>query len=98
MNESGLTRNILRALRERGGFWFKTHGSAYQMAGLPDIIGCYNGWFVALEVKIPGGESKTTERQRHILSSISSNGGYSRVVSSKAGALEALDALSSREV
>jgi len=95
MNESTLTRQILAALRDRGGWWFKTHGSAYQMAGVPDIIGCYKGRFIAFEVKIPGGEFKLSKRQRFILSRIDYNGGYSNVVSSKRGALEALDALDS---
>ncbi len=93
MNESALTRQILKVLRWRGGFWFKTHGSAYQTAGLPDIVGCYKGRFVALEVKIPGGEDKLSKRQRFILSRIDTHGGYSNVVSSKRGALEALDEL-----
>jgi len=35
-------------------FFFKVHGGPYQIAGLPDIIGCYSGRFVAIEVKRPG--------------------------------------------
>lgn len=38
-----------------GGWWLNVHGgSVYMPRGLPDIIGCYNGRFVAFEIKRPG--------------------------------------------
>ena len=90
LKESTLTRQIITALREHGGFWFKTHGSAYQVAGLPDIIGCYRGRFVGLEVKLPGGENTLSLRQRVMLERIEQHGGISNVVTSKRGALDVL--------
>jgi Holliday junction resolvase len=38
-----------------GCFAWKQHGGQYGQAGLPDIIACINGRFVALEVKTPTG-------------------------------------------
>jgi hypothetical protein len=55
--ETRLVARILLALNaELGGYWVKIHGSPYQRAGLPDIIGCINGLFFGLEVKMPGEE------------------------------------------
>ena len=93
LKESALTRQIIAALRDHGGFWFKSHGSAYQVAGLPDIIGCYRGRFVGLEVKLPGGENTLSLRQRVMLERIEQHGGYSNVVTSKRGALEVLGSI-----
>ena len=33
----------------------KVHGSPFQHAGIPDIIGCIEGYFVGLEVKTDSG-------------------------------------------
>lgn len=52
--ESRLQRRIQHALRARGAFVFKVHGSEHMMSGLPDLIVCYQGRFFALEVKMPG--------------------------------------------
>ncbi len=54
-------------------FFFKIHGSAQMMAGLPDLIGCYHGWFIGIEVKQPG--QKPTERQVFVHSMIKRAGG-----------------------
>ncbi len=96
MTESQLARQILDTLRKRGGVWFKTHGSAYQVAGLPDIIGCYRGRFVGMEIKLPGKENTLSKRQRFFLSRIQSNGGTSGVVTSKRGASQMLDDIDSQ--
>lgn len=32
----------------------KVHGGPFQAAGIPDIIGCWKGRFIAIELKIPG--------------------------------------------
>lgn len=37
-------------------FAWKTHGGPYSQAGIPDIIACVGGRFVALEVKTPSGK------------------------------------------
>jgi hypothetical protein len=61
--ESKLQREIRKHLKENyGGFWFKTHGSMFQMTGLPDIIGCLNGLFIGIEVKWPGKDLQPQQR------------------------------------
>lgn len=82
MNEADLTKKIMRKLKGRGGFWVKVHGGPFQVTGLPDIIGCYKGRFVGLEVKVPGRESTLTPRQSLILSQILAAGGIAQMITS----------------
>lgn len=49
--ESYTQSTILEYLRLRGGYWVKFHENQYTPAGVPDIVGCYRGLFVAFEVK-----------------------------------------------
>ena len=56
MNEAAITAAIMRYLKTVPEcFYFKEHGGQYGTAGLPDIIVCYRGRFVAFEVKTPSG-------------------------------------------
>ena len=61
------------------------------MAGIPDILGCHQGRFVALEVKVPGKEHETSTRQDWTMKRIQEAGGVATVVSSKSGALGVLN-------
>lgn len=71
MSESALVAKIKRALdKDRPGFWVKIHGGPFQLIGLPDLIGCYEGRFYGLEVKLPGKEDTLTPRQQYILDQI----------------------------
>lgn len=58
--------------------WFVKE--AKSIRGLPDIIGCINGYFVALEVKISpkelGHKSGRHILQRHVLQSFNKVGGF----------------------
>lgn len=55
-SESGLQRRIRRGLEKAfGGFWFKVHGGPFQMAGIPDLLGCVEGRFIAIEIKTDKG-------------------------------------------
>lgn len=84
--ESLLVNRIIKRLNEeRPGFWMKIHGGPFQKAGLPDIIGCYGGQFVGLEVKQPGGVATPLQAQR--LHKIHDAGGVAWVVHSPDEAL-----------
>lgn len=72
--ESVIVKRILRRLRSRGGFWVKTHGDPRQQAGLPDIIGCYLGRYIAFEVKRDAA-GKLTDLQAYTLKRIRTAGG-----------------------
>jgi hypothetical protein len=62
------------------GFYFKVHGGPYQRSGLPDIMGCWNGRFIGIEVKQPGG--KPTELQQRTINDINRAGGLAFVACS----------------
>lgn len=55
-----------------------------QRVGLPDLIVCYRGRFVGLEVKQPSRVEKVTERQAFTLETIRKAGGKAFVVTSVA--------------
>ena len=88
--ERNVVKKILERLRSRGGFWVKLHGSPFITAGLPDIIGCYRGQFVAFEVKRDEHEKATT-LQLFYLERISRAGGTARLIHSTEAAEAELD-------
>jgi len=55
--EKKIERAIIDYLKSFENSWvFKVHGgSQFQRAGVPDILACVNGRFVAVEVKRPKG-------------------------------------------
>jgi len=58
-----------------GGYWVKIHVSSFQTKGEPDLIGCYKGRFIAIELKRPDGKGKHAKLQQYKLSKIRENGG-----------------------
>jgi len=57
MLEKTITRQITSYLKQfENCFFWKEHGGQFGTAGIPDIICCINGKFVAFEVKVPGGK------------------------------------------
>ena len=81
MRENAIVKAILGYLRGLNGvFCWKEHGGQYGTAGVPDIICCCEGKFVALEVKVPG--NKPTELQKRTLEAIEAAGGVAAVVHS----------------
>lgn len=60
---------------EFGGLWIKIHGGMFQMAGIPDLIGCLRGRFYGIEVKLPGKEKTLTVIQKAFIKQIIEVGG-----------------------
>ena len=57
MADRDIVAAILRLLRATPNcFCWKEHGGMYGTAGIPDIIACINGRFVAFEVKTETGK------------------------------------------
>ena len=84
MTEKQLTNKIVAALRAEGAWVMKTHTGARNQQpsqkGLPDIVGCHDGYFFAFEVKLPG--QKATKLQQYTLDEITGAGGVAKVVHS----------------
>lgn len=83
MAERDIVAAILRLLKKTPGcFAWKEHGGMYGTAGIPDIIACIDGKFVAFEVKVPG--SKLTKIQESTMQKIRNAKGQAFKVTSAA--------------
>lgn len=76
MLEKQVVKKIMDAL---GDYYpksvlFKIHGGPFQAAGIPDIIGCINGRFIAVEVKLPGKEKTLTLIQQVTIKKLAKSG------------------------
>lgn len=80
--ESNTVELIKRHLvRRYGAYIIKTHGD-HKRAGLPDLVCCLRGRFVAIEVKAPGAKRGATRKQRVELERITRRGGIAFVAAS----------------
>ena len=74
MKESDVVRLMLKALNsQKRTFAIRTHGSAFQMKGTPDIIGCSHGMFFAIEAK-RSAKDHASDVQLYVLSKMESAG------------------------
>ena len=89
--ESRLSRKIMDAIRGRGYFCFKVHGTEFMMAGLPDIIVCAEGLFIGLETKLPESRTNVSVRQSFVHGQIELAGGIASVVCSVDEALAVIE-------
>lgn len=76
--ETALTRRVVERLRARGAYVVKHHGHPYARTGVPDLLVCYRGSFLGIEVKTDDGS--LTRRQAHELELIGKAGGRAFVV------------------
>ena len=88
-SETRLVKRIMDILRQNDVFCFKVHGSPFQMSGLPDIVGCHRGRFIAIEVKITGKEPSPLQYQR--LKQINRCGGFAFWVNTESKLMEKLN-------
>lgn len=75
--ESRVTNAIRQAVLKAypGAVLWKIHGGPMQRAGIPDLVGCIHGKFVALEVKHPDAARGLTLLQEATLERIQRAGG-----------------------
>ena len=81
VKEPSIQAAILKYLNSvQGCKAYNMHGSRWQGSGRPDIIACYRGRFLAIEVKRTGG--KITKLQEYELLTWSYAGAVTAVVTS----------------
>ncbi len=81
VKEKTITNQILKYLKsEPECFAFKEHGGIYGVSGIPDVICCYKGKFMAFEVKTPQG--KLSKLQEITIKRINESGGVAFKVTS----------------
>lgn len=99
-NEKGTVEAIKRAILRRfpEAVVYKIHGGQYQEAGIPDLVACVNGRFVAIEAKFkrPGesperARQKVTARQQYQLDRLQQAGAVVGVAISAEDAHRILD-------
>lgn len=77
MLERTLVRKIKFALEDAGAKVIKHHGSQFSRAGTPDLLGCYRGYMIAIEVKVH--PNKPTVLQEQELTQWAQAGAYTAV-------------------
>lgn len=74
MKEKDFKNKVIDYLKSQPNTWyFKVWGGGFQKAGIPDLICCINGIFVAIELKADNG--KPTEIQKLNIKNINAAGG-----------------------
>lgn len=93
--ETRLRKKIVKALQEKyPEAWIKKiHGNKFQNIGMPDLVCCFEGKFVAIEIKNPGKERTTTPAQLLEIMKIRKSKGVAGVVTTIEEALELLGAI-----
>lgn len=79
MLESKLQKEILAYLRKNRVFHIRFQAQS-NINGVPDIICCYKGLFIGLELKQENG--RATELQKKKLEAINNAGGIGRIIRS----------------
>ena len=79
MSETNFQKKIIEYLESVDAYVFKHNASAISKAGVPDIICCYKGLFIGVEVK-KDNKSKPTELQKYNLNKINKCGGVGIVL------------------
>lgn len=78
-SEKIFENKIKKFLTEHGAWYIKYWaGSQFTKEGIPDILSCINGYFVAIEVKGPTG--RPTPLQLHTIREIRNAGGFAFVL------------------
>lgn len=79
MTPEAKTKKRVRAILDAAGVYhFNPFGGGYGRAGIPDIVACANGFFLAIECK--AGKGKTTALQDRELENIRAAGGVTLVL------------------
>lgn len=76
--EKTYENKIKKYLTNKGAWILKTFGNGFQRSGVPDLICCLNGVFIAIEVKASNG--KPSQLQLYNIDKIRKSGGVAMVL------------------
>lgn len=76
--ESKVKSSVTKILKKLGVYYFYPVTGGFGSSGVPDIVCCYNGIFVAIECK--SGTNKPTPLQEAQMQKIRQAGGYTVVI------------------
>lgn len=77
MKEQDIQRKIIKYLESAGAYVVKVVAS--NKSGTPDILACYRGIFLAIEVKRPETKTNVSELQEYNIKKIKEAGGIAIV-------------------
>ncbi len=78
MTEKQFETKIKKFLESHNIWFIKIWGGGFQRAGVPDLICCVNGHFVAIELK--GSNGKPTELQKYNIRKINESNGIGLIL------------------
>ena len=76
--EGKVKARVKEILKHKGAWWCMPVGGGYGRAGIPDLLVCYKGKFLAIETK--AGRGKTTALQDLCMEQITAAGGRCVVI------------------
>ncbi len=76
--EKNFENQIKKYLTEQGIWHVKYFANGFTKSGIPDILACCNGHFLAIEVKAENG--KPSPLQLHHIEKIKQSGGHAVIV------------------
>lgn len=82
MNEKAIETKIKAFLTSKNIYWFKVHGSAFMPPGIPDLVCCWNGRFLGIEIKRTGAKNEQSDAQKVHERNIKKAGGIYLLVES----------------
>ena len=78
--EAKVKDDCKKYLKSIGAWFFMPVSNGMGQVGIPDIICCYKGIFVAVETKAPGKRGSTTANQDRVIQEIQNADGWAIVV------------------
>lgn len=76
--EKNYENKIKKYIEDSGGWQVKFFANQMTKSGIPDILSCVNGYFLAVEVKAQSG--RPSELQKYHVAKINSAGGYAIIL------------------
>lgn len=78
--EGKVKAHIKDYLNTLGVWHFSPPANGFGRSGIPDLVCCFQGHFIGIEVKAPGKRTNTTTMQDREIASINAAGGTALVV------------------
>ena len=78
--EGKVKEAVKRLLKQRGIWYYMPVQNGMGVTGIPDLICCWDGQFLAIETKAPGKLKNVSPNQQRRLDEIAAAGGHIMVV------------------
>ena len=91
MKEAQIQEQVIKLLKRRGAWVIKTQPTDGVPVGTPDVLACYAGRFIALEIKQPKRYARRA--QKYQIQQIKNAGGVAEVIRSEAELVVLLNSL-----